>query len=237
MAAELSSSHCASSTASRTGAASVSSRSRPASATDSVRWSGSVPDGATRRRAISSACRCGSGRLPNTSGIDMGKEVGQRAKGEALLRAGRPAGQDGETGVRGGGDTGLPDRGLADAGLAFDDEGRERGPPRARKRPTAASSIPRPTTSSGTDVPAFLCVRGPADQLRCDSSIDGREQPRRRYIQMPPDAFRRRRRLGRPPGTSAWNRMHPSFAIARLVSERRSAAGQTGWCGPSAAIS
>ena len=57
--------------------------------------------------------------------VDIGEEVGQRPERETLLRASGPARQDREAGVRGGAETRRPDGGLADAGIAFEDEHRE----------------------------------------------------------------------------------------------------------------
>ena len=152
--AELSSSHWASSTAMRTGVRAVIRRSTPATATDSVRWSGRLPDGSIRRRATSRAWRCGSGRPARTSASTSEnrsvrpprvRPCSERAG--PVVRTVNPAVRAWRTAASQMVVLPMP----ASPSSTSPDS-----PLRARStnRSTAASSVPRPTISSGTECPA-----------------------------------------------------------------------------------
>ncbi len=109
----------------RTGERAVSARSRPATATDSVRWSGRLPDGSIRRRAISSAWRCGSGRPARTAASTSANRSVRPPRVRPCSERAGPEVRTVKPAALATADGRMPDRRLADACLALEDERRE----------------------------------------------------------------------------------------------------------------
>ena len=122
--------------------------------------------------------------------------------------------------VRGRRDTGLPDRGLADAGLAFEDEGRERAvrPAPEGARPPPVRSLARRLRPPRTSPPS------PASAVRpISSGATHRRRARAAETTVHPDAIERV-----SIGADAWS------APRRVSVERRRDIGSTAR-GPGAA--
>ena len=132
--AEPSSSHCASSIARTSGAlAGQTAGADVAVATDSVRWSGSWPDGSARRSAISRACRWTAGSAASPIGADLGR--GGRSARRGSAGRSDSAGAERRTiapPLLRPFERGSPDGGLADPRLTVDDEAGQAMPRAAR---------------------------------------------------------------------------------------------------------
>ena len=127
--ADAVSSHCTSSTATRTGRSRASRRSSPSSATPSARSSGGAALGGSSSSATRSASACGRGSSPIASCGDPSRRSPSPAKAScASASAGRAWSTTPAAPLRLL-DAGQPQRRLADPGLALEQQRRRAGRP------------------------------------------------------------------------------------------------------------
>ena len=113
------SSHCVSSTASRTGASSARARTADRNAVAIIRGSIVSPSGTARSNATSSPWRWARGSASNVSSPTSGQHVGDAGERQLGLGGRRTAGQHEKLLGAGAADRLAPDRRLADPGLAL----------------------------------------------------------------------------------------------------------------------
>ncbi len=135
------SSHCTSSIAIRSDRRSASARKRLRKPSAIARSSGGRPVGSARRTAISSARRCGVCKSTELRAVDPVEKIDEPRECQPRRRSVRARREHPDPTPTGSGDTGLPERRLAD--------------PRAAREDKCPASLSRRGTRAGSPVPAL----------------------------------------------------------------------------------